>query len=149
MSMRMDETDSQIIALLSRDGRTNNNEIAKKLGISEGTVRNRIKKLVESGVLRVTGLVSPDTIQDRQLFLLGVNIAASRDLTTKAQEIVDLPNVKSVSITTGRYDLIVEVWTDAKYGMIQFISEEMAKIDGIISTESFLTMKNYNKWINP
>ena len=51
-------------------------------------------------------------------------------------------------ITTGHYDLIVELWLPSKHGLIDFISGHMAAIDGIVATESFLVMKSMKKWIS-
>ena len=143
----IDETANSIISMLRDDARVTNKEIAKKLGISEGTVRNRIRLLVDNGELKLTGLTSPDKDPGKQLVVLGVTLAATKDLQEKAAEIANLPNVKNTSITTGRYDLMVEIWVDVKYGMINFLSSSLSEIDGIVSTESFIIMKSYNKWI--
>ncbi len=143
----LDKTAINIIELLKHDARISNKEIAGKLSISEGTVRNRIKALLDEGQLKLAGLTSPDKNQEKQLVLLGVSLAASKDLQNKAEEIAELPDVKSTSITTGRYDLLVEVWVDVKYGLINFLSDSLSKVDGVVSTESFIIMKSFNKWI--
>ena len=145
--MLTDDSDRRIITVLNTDGRINNKEIADKLGISEGTVRNRIRKLTDAGLLRVAGLINPDDSPDKQLMLLGVNIASSKDLAKKATEIALLDGVQSAYITAGRYDIMVEVWIDAKGGLIKFLSQTLATVSGINSTESFLIMKSFNKWI--
>lgn len=145
--MPADAVDRRIISVLNAEGRINNKEIAAKLGISEGTVRNRVRKLTDEGLLRVAGLINPDDSPDKQLMLLGVNIACSRDLAKKAAEIARLEGVQSAYITAGRYDIMVEVWLDAKGGLIKFLSKTLASVEGITSTESFLIMKSFNKWI--
>ena len=145
--MLTDDSDRRIITVLNTDGRINNKEIADKLGISEGTVRNRIRKLTDAGLLRVAGLINPDDSPDKQLMLLGVNIDSSKDLDKKATEIALLDGVQSAYITAGRYDIMVEVWIDAKGGLIKFLSQTLATVSGINSTESFLIMKSFNKWI--
>jgi Lrp/AsnC family transcriptional regulator for asnA, asnC and gidA len=145
--MIADETDREIIRILNQDGRITNNDIATRLNVSEGTVRNRIKKLSDAGLLKVAGLINPDDSPDKQLMLLGVNITSSKDLTKKAAELAKLPNVESAYITAGRYDIMVEVWIDAKGGLIEFLSKTLAKVEGIASTESFLVMKSFNKWL--
>ncbi|OGV52994.1 MAG: hypothetical protein A2017_09670 [Lentisphaerae bacterium GWF2_44_16] len=146
--MTLDPLDKKLISILNRNGRENNSDIARELSISEGTVRNRIKKLTDSGILKVSGLLNPDTVPEKQLVFLGVKIAVSKDLRNLAEKISVLEGVQAAYITTGRYDIIVEVWLNVKYGLIQFLSETLASIDGITSTESFLIMKSYNKWIS-
>ncbi|MDD5728178.1 MAG: Lrp/AsnC family transcriptional regulator [Victivallales bacterium] len=143
----MDKTDKKIISILNDDGRANNNYIARELDMSEGTVRNHIKKLSGSGILRVAGGVNPDKIPDKQFFILGVKVAASKDITNIAAAIAEFDEVLSVCITTGRYDLIAEVWLPVKNGLIDFISNRLAAVDGIVSSESFLAMKSLKKWI--
>ena len=145
--MDLDDIASGIIDLLRDDARKTNKEIARQLDISEGTVRNRIRQLVDAGMLKMAGLVSPDKIAGKQLALLGVTLAESRELQEKAKEIAALPGVLSAAITTGRYDLMVEVLVDVKYGLIDFLSNHLSQIDGIVATESFIIMKSYNKWV--
>ncbi len=143
----MDKLDKKIIALLSDDGRVSNNEIARILEVSEGTIRNRIRRMTEEGTLKVSGLVSPEAIEDKELVLLGVKVAVSRDLSAIAEKISQLPEVQAVSITTGRYDIVIEALLKLKHGPIDFLGNSLASIEGIVSTETFMVMKSYNKWI--
>lgn len=145
--MTPDALDRSLIAILNTNGHISNKDMAARLKISEGTVRNRIRKLTAGGRLRIAGLINPDHAPDKQLMLLGVNISCSRDLATKAAEIAQLEGVQSAYITAGRYDIVVEVWIDAKGGLIRFLSQTLARVNGITSTESFLIMKSFNKWI--
>ena len=145
--MQLDELDRRIVKLLGADGALNNNEVAKALDVSEGTVRNRVRKLRDCGALKVSGLVNPDAIPEKQVVFLGVKIAVSKDLERVARRLSELPGVLSVSITTGRYDLILEAWLNAKYGLIEFVSGSLASVEGIVSTESFMTMRSYGKWV--
>ncbi|MFP4012045.1 MAG: Lrp/AsnC family transcriptional regulator [Spirochaetaceae bacterium] len=105
-SRQPDKTDWRIIDLV-RSGVVSNSAIAAELGLSEGTVRQRIKRMKESGVLAFRGLIDPDVLTNRQLTLIGANVAETRLLDAKAEEISRLPNVLSVSIASGRFDLIV------------------------------------------
>lgn len=145
--MTFDDTDKKILKLLGEDGRITNNDIARKLSISEGTVRNRIKKLESSGFMKIMGLINPDKVTDKQLVFLGVKVALSKDLAATAEKIAKLSNVKAVYISTGRYDIVVEAWLDVKFGLVNFLSGSLATINGIVSTESFLIMKSFKRWI--
>lgn len=145
----MDKLDKKIISVLARDGRISNNEIARMLDISEGTVRNRIRHLTESGMLKVTGMVAPEAVEDRELVLLGIKVSVSKNLTNIAARIAQLPEVQSVHITTGRYDIMAEAVLKVKYGPIEFLSGPLAAIGGIVSTETFMVMKSFKKWIIP
>lgn len=143
----LDDIDRGIVAALRADGRTNNSVIAARLGIAEGTVRQRMRKLTEAGVVRVSALVNPEIISEHQLCMVGLKLADSKRLEAVATEISELPEVRSVAIVTGRYDLLSEVLVDSNHGLIRFLSESLAKVAGIESTETFLLLKTYDKWI--
>src|SRR6056297_1062871 len=99
--MKLDEIDYQIIEMLQTGERMSNNEIASRLSVTEGTVRNRIKKLTGGGFLSVRGLINPDKFHDRQLIFLGLTIAGSKDLETVSRRLSDLPSVRSVCVVSG------------------------------------------------
>jgi Lrp/AsnC family transcriptional regulator for asnA, asnC and gidA len=144
--MQPDDTDWKIISILKK-GAVPNNTIARKLGVSEGTVRARLKRLKEAGILRIRALINPDVLSNKQLVLVGVRVAESKMLERKAQELAGLENVLSVSIASGRYDLIAEVLVDSNRGLVRFLTEELSTIEGILTSESFIMLKSYNKYV--
>src|SRR6201999_3270230 len=119
-TLELDELDRGIIQALRADGRTNNSVIAAQLGIAEGTVRQRMKKLTDAGVVRISALVNPEIISEHQLCMVGLKLSESKRLESSAQEISALPEVRSVAIVTGRYDLLCEVLVDSNHGLIRF-----------------------------
>lgn len=144
--MQPDETDWKIINIL-QEGYVPNNNIARELGISEGTVRARLKKLKEAGILEVRALINPDVLENKQLVLVAMRVAESKLLDLKAEELSHLKNVLSVSIASGRYDLIAEVLLDSNRGLVQFLTEELSSVEGILASESFIMLKNYHKFV--
>jgi len=145
--LSLDEVDRGIIAALRADGRAGNSAVAKQLGVTEGTVRQRIKKLLEAGLLRVTALVNPEIMPDHQLCLLGIKVDESKQLEARARAVSERPEVRSVAIVTGRYDLLVEVLVPSNHGLIQFLADSLALVPGIESSETFLLLKTYDKWV--
>jgi Lrp/AsnC family transcriptional regulator for asnA, asnC and gidA len=144
--MQPDETDWKIINIL-KEGYVPNNTIARELGISEGTVRARLKKLKEAGILQIRALINPDVLENKQLVIVAMRVAESKLLDTKAEELSHLKNVLSVSIASGRYDLIAEVLLDSNRGLVQFLTEELSTVEGILASESFIMLKNYGKYV--
>jgi Lrp/AsnC family transcriptional regulator for asnA, asnC and gidA len=144
--MQPDETDWKIIDILQK-GYVPNNTIARELNISEGTVRLRLKKLKDSGIMEVKALINPDVLENKQLALVAMRVAESRLLESKAEEVSCLENVLSVSIVSGRYDLIAEVLVSSNRGLVKFLTEQLSIITGIVHSESFLILKSYNKFI--
>jgi len=144
--MELDETDWKIIRVL-QGAWAPNNTVAGELGISEGTVRARLKKLREAGVLEVKALINPDVLPNKQLAVIAMRVAESRLLERKAEEVSRLENVLSVSIASGRYDLIAEVLVDSNRGLVRFLTEELSSVEGVVSSESFLMLKSYGKFV--
>jgi Lrp/AsnC family transcriptional regulator for asnA, asnC and gidA len=144
--MQPDETDWKIIDTL-KEGWVPNNTIARKLGVSEGTIRTRLKRLKDAEIMTVRALINPDVLANKQLVHVAMNVAESRLLENKAAEIARLSNVLSVSIASGRYDLIAEVLVDSNKGLVLFLTEELSQIQGITRSESFIMLKNYNKFV--
>ena len=142
----LDETDRAIVERLRRGNETNI-DLARKLGVSEGTVRQRLKRLRDSGVLRVAAGINPDALGNQQAAIVAVNVAKASLLERKAREIADLPHVLSVSIVSGRYDLMAEVLVDSNHGLVEFLTGELAAVDDVSATESFLLLKSYGKFV--
>lgn len=144
--MQPDETDWKIINLLS-EKHQHNITVAKKLGLSEGTIRQRIKKMQDAGILKIKALRDPDILENQQLAIVAAKIAQANLLDKKAKEITKLESVLSVSIISGRYDILIEVLVDSNKGLVKFLTEDLSQIKGISSTESFVTLKSYNRWV--
>ena len=144
--MNPDKTDWKIINAL-RNEHTSNNALARQMGVSEGMIRNRIQRLRDAGILTVRTLINPETLADSQLAVIAVNVAETRLLDEKAREISNLEGVLSVSIVSGRYDLIAEVLVNSNHGLVQFLTEQLSTVQGVSSTETFLLLKSYGKYV--
>lgn len=140
--MELDEINISIIHHL-KDGRKSYKEIAADQNITVNTVKSRVSKLVKEGVLDIVGLVDPDTIPRHQVVIVGVKLA-SMDLVKKGEAFSELKGVVSVSVVTGRFDLILVVFLKEGFELLEFYSEEVSRIDGVQSVETFVTYKNYN-----
>jgi len=116
--MKIDEINVSIINHL-RDGRIPFKKIAEELGVSEGTIRSRVKKLQEEGVLEITGLINPDALPDKYVVMVGVRLK-DMDLVKKAEEFSTLNGVISVCVVTGRFDLMLTVMLKKEFGMLEF-----------------------------
>ena len=144
--MKIDNVDLNIMRCLEENGRVPNNEIAGRLSLSEGTVRNRIQKLLNNNLLRVKGLTNPNIRDDKVLFFILVKVAMHKDWANIGEKLSQTPEVKSVSMVTGRFDIILEVFLPREQ-IMHFISEQISDIKNILSTESLLVVKSHEKWI--
>ena len=138
----MDETDIAIIKEL-KDGRISFKIIAETLGLAEGTVRSRVRRLRADGVLQITGQVDPEALDDHSVVLVGVRLN-DMDLVKKGEEFSRLRGVMSVCVVTGRFDLIVTVVLEKNFGILEFYTEEASKIDHVQSVETFVVYKSFD-----
>ena len=140
--LKIDETDIDIIRHL-QDGRKSFKRIAEELSLAENTVRSRVTKLIESGVLQITGSVVPGSIPGHSVVFIGVKLQ-TMDLVKKGREISKLKGVVSVSVVTGQYDLILLVFLKEEFNLLEFYTEQLSRIKGIRSVETFVVYKDYN-----
>jgi len=140
--LHLDRLNRSIIGHL-QDGRKSFKKIATSLDISENTVKARVRRLEEEGVLKIAGYVDPESMEGHQIVYIGVKLK-DMDYIAKGEEISRLRRVVSVGVVMGRYDLMVTVHLKHGFGYLEFLSEELSKIDRIESIESFLVYKGCN-----
>jgi Lrp/AsnC family transcriptional regulator for asnA, asnC and gidA len=140
--MQIDATNLAIINHL-KDGRASFKKIAEELSLAEGTVRSRVKKLTDEGVLSISGLVNPEALPDQQIVMVGVRVKGM-DLVTKGEEFSRLRSVISVCVVTGQFDLIVTAMLSKDFGLLEFFTQEVATIDNVRSIETFVVYKSFN-----
>ncbi len=133
----LDTFDYQIIAALKEDGRMPFAEIARRLDVSPGMVRERYHRLVETGVLQVVAVTKPTSIGYRMMTLIGIKVDASR-LQEIAGEIAAFDEVVYLVICTGTYDMLAEVVCRDSDALLRFITERLHRVQGIRDTETFV-----------
>lgn len=144
--MQPDEIDWKIIENIRQEHK-NNNAIARELGVSEGMIRQRLKKLKDAGVVKISGLINPDVLENKMLALIGVTISDSSLMQEKAEEIASFSEVLSVSVSTGRYDFMIEILVESNNGLVGFLTETLSSVKGITDTETFVMLKTYGKYV--
>jgi Lrp/AsnC family transcriptional regulator for asnA, asnC and gidA len=141
-SMKVDDLNISIIRHL-QEGRKSYKIIAKDLGVSENTVRSRVGKLEEEGILDIVGLVDPEAVPRHRVVVVGVKLT-TMDLVKKGEEFSRVRGVVSVSVVTGRFDLILVVLLKEGFGLLEFYTEEVSQLSGVQSVETFVVYKSYN-----
>lgn len=140
--MNIDDVNIAIMKHL-RDGRKSFKKIAEELALSENTVRSRVNRLQEEGVLNIAGLVDAEALPGHRVVMVGVKLG-SMNLVKKGEEFSGLKGVVSVSVVTGRFDLILIVLLKEGFGLLEFYTEEVVKISDVRSVETFVVYKGYN-----
>jgi Lrp/AsnC family transcriptional regulator for asnA, asnC and gidA len=137
---RLDNIDQFIIEAMRKDGREAFAQIAEKLNVSPGMVRQRYNRLVELGYLKVVAVTNPLMMGMRTMALIGIRTDGKKMLQV-ADEISMLDEIIYLVVVSGRYDIICEVFCRDHEDMLKFLTEKLAKIDGIRETESFIHLK--------
>ncbi len=141
---KLDETNKAIIRQLN-DGRKAYSAIAEELSITENTVRSRVNKLIDEGVLHITGLVNPEYLPEVQVVVMGVKLK-TLDLGRKAEEFSRLKGVVSSIVVTGRYDLMIHVLLseEENLSLLDFFKHELSKVPEISEVETFVVYQSHN-----
>lgn len=136
----LDEFDREIIRLLQRDGRMPFLTIANQLGLAEGTVRRRVAKLLDEGLLRIVGIANPFKIGMQTVAIVGLKVDRGR-IEQIAKELSALSEVRYVALSTGNYDLVIEVVVSSNDELLTFLVETLAEIEGINNTGTSIVLK--------
>ena len=135
----MDELDRKIIALLQQDGRASNAQIAREVGVSEGTVRRRLRKLLDEEVVRVVAVPNLEKLGTTTTALIGMQTGPGKS-DAVADSLIDLPEAHYVAVTTGAYDVFVWAGLDSAESLGQFLRTRIGTIDGVQRTETFVNL---------
>lgn len=138
----LDRTDREIIGLLQYDGRMPYTEIAGKLGMSEGAVRRRVKRLTEEGLLQVVGIVEPQLMDWNAAGMIGVNVQSGQ-MDKAAEAIGKFPEVTYLFMASGGFDLFVEVYCRNREHFVEFLNQKLQQVPGVTRTETFMILKMY------
>ena len=146
-SLVLDDLDFQILSFLQQDGRMSFTVIAEKLKVSIGTVRTRFNKMIEDGTVNIIGRVDPDKVGFRCYAHIAVFVRPATFKEKVAQKIAKLPEVSFLAMTSGDYDLEVDVMCRDNNHLVNFVNE-ISKIDGVNQTKTSIYFKVY-KYAQP
>jgi len=141
----IDELDKMILNILQEDGRASYSEIARRLKVPESTVRLRVRKLVERGIIRkFAALINPFKAGYSIVAFISVDVEPSR-VKKAAEELSKLPEVDVLGIATGAHDILMQVTVRDLQELENFLIEKLGRIEGIRSTETSI-LTSVRKW---
>ena len=143
----LDKLDFEILSFLQEDGRMSFTVIAQKLGVSIGTVRTRFNKLIEDGTVNIIGRVNPGKVGFRSYAHIAVFVRPATLRDKIAQAISTMPEVSFLAMTSGDYDLEVDVMCRDNNHLVDFVNE-ISKIEGVHQTKTTMYFKVY-KYAQP
>jgi Lrp/AsnC family transcriptional regulator, regulator for asnA, asnC and gidA len=136
----LDDLDKAIIRCLQLDGRRPYAQVGRELKVPEATVRQRAERLISRGVVQVVGVTDPLAMGFQQPALIGIKVDPAK-LEQIAEKIAELDEVTYLVVTAGRFDLMCEVVCADNEHLMRVLTEELAKIRGIRSTETMVELR--------
>ena len=135
----MDDLDTKIIAILQEDGRASNAGIAREDGVSEGTVRRRLRRLVQEEYIRVVAMLDPGRMGYSSEALVGIQVDPDK-VDTVADGLARLEEVSWVSVTTGAFDIFAWATLQSAEALGIFLRTKVGAIPGVRRTETFVNL---------
>jgi Lrp/AsnC family transcriptional regulator for asnA, asnC and gidA len=135
----VDDLDRQLIGLLKIDGRASNAQIAREVGVSEGTVRRRVRALIRGDLVKVMAVPNLEKLGYATTALIGVQTVPGR-LDEVGEAIARLAEAHYVATTTGSYDILVWAGFASAEGLDNFLRQEIGAIAGVRRAEAFVNL---------
>jgi Lrp/AsnC family transcriptional regulator for asnA, asnC and gidA len=131
---QLDAIDEELIRQLQVDGRRPYTQLAKGVGLSEAAVRQRVQRLLESGVMQVVAVTDPLSLGLRRQAMVGIKVQG--DVRHVADVLAKLDEVVYVVLTAGSVDLLAEVVVASDEDLLHLLNESIRSIPGVVATET-------------
>lgn len=134
----LDDIDRAIVDWLSRDARISNRQVATELGVTEGTVRARIKRMEEEKLIRITAVTNIDRFSDAALAYIWIEVERSNQTHEVAKALAAIPELGFVGVMLGRSDILAITMVRNTEHLAEFMHKHISCINGVRRTESTL-----------
>jgi Lrp/AsnC family transcriptional regulator for asnA, asnC and gidA len=135
----VDELDRKLIQELQKSGRQSYVAIARTLGVVEGTVRKRVKDLLDRNIMKIVAAPNLRELGYNFISIMGLQVRMA-DLRKVAENLAQKPNVCYLAFVTGRYDLMAVIMTRSSEELSHFIEKEISAVPSILRTETFVNL---------
>jgi Lrp/AsnC family transcriptional regulator for asnA, asnC and gidA len=145
-TVQLDEVGKAILKQLQEDGRRSYTAIGEAVGLSEAAVRQRVKALTESGALQIVAVADPITLGLGVLATIGVRVAG--DAREAAEAISQIDEVDYCVLTSGRFDLLVEMVCRDYEHLLSLINDRIRTIPDVVETETSICLRVHKQTYN-
>ena len=135
----LDDVSKKIIEQLQQDGRRPYAAIALSVGLSEAAVRQRVQRLVKSGVVQIVAVTNPLHVGFSRQAMIGIRVDGPLDPVVSAISALD--EVAYVVITAGSFDVLAEVVCEDDEHLLRILNQHIRTIEGVRSTETFVYLE--------
>lgn len=142
---KIDDLDLTILSELSEDAAISVPKLSKKIKVNSSVVYSRIKRLIKRKLIeRFTIVVNDAELGFGVKALTGINMD-SKKRDNVINELFKIDGVREIAEVTGRFDILVTMYARSLDDMHKIVSDKIGRIDGVLSSESFIEMKTRNK----
>ena len=135
----LDDVSKAIIEQLQQDGRRSYGSIGKAVGLSEAAVRQRVQRLLDSGVMQIVAVTDPMQVGFPREAMVGITV--SGDIEQVAAELERLPEVNYLVICAGGFDVLAEVLAEDDDHLLAVINDRIRSLPGVLRAEAFVYLK--------
>jgi Lrp/AsnC family transcriptional regulator for asnA, asnC and gidA len=140
----VDQIDRQMIRILQRNGRGSNAQVAREVGVSEGTIRRRLKRLMQEELITVVAYPHPEKFGYGTEALVAVQVDPERTQEV-ASKLSALTETSWVAVTTGAFDIFTWVALGSSEQLGDFLSKEIRTVPGVRRTETFVSLNSHKR----
>jgi Lrp/AsnC family transcriptional regulator for asnA, asnC and gidA len=138
-SQPLDDISKQLVEALQTDGRRSYADLAKSVGLSEAAVRQRVRRLLDDGVMQIVAVTDPATVGFSRQAMVGIK--AQGDLRDIARRLSSLPELEYVVLCAGSFDILVELVCEDDERLLSLLDESIRSIEGVRETETFIYLR--------
>jgi Lrp/AsnC family transcriptional regulator for asnA, asnC and gidA len=138
-ALSLDDIDKRIIEQLQQDGRRPYTQMAPAVGLSEAAVRQRVQRLIDAGVMQIVGVTDPRTLGFGRQAMIGLTVEG--DTRVVADAVAAMSEVVYVVLTTGSFDVLVEVVVEDDEHLLELINDRIRAVAGVRTTETFTYLR--------
>lgn len=142
----LDDVSKRIIEQLQEDGRRSYVTIGKAVGLSEAAVRQRVQRLVESGVMQIVAVTDPLQLGFAREAMVGVKVDG--DLTRVTEAMAAMDEITYVVATAGGFDVLAEIVCGNDEDLLDLVNGRIRALPGVRSTETFVYLKLFKQHYN-
>jgi Lrp/AsnC family transcriptional regulator for asnA, asnC and gidA len=142
----LDDVSKAIINALQQDGRRSYSAIAESVGISEGAVRQRVQRLMNTGVMQIVAVTDPTELGFGREAMIG--ICCSGSSIQVAERLTQIDAIDYVVLTAGRFDIVVEVVCEDDAQLLEILNAQIRSLPGVYLAETLVYLKTLKQQYN-
>ncbi len=138
----LDDWDLKILDIITKNARIPFKDVAKEVGISRAAVHQRVKRMVDLGVIVGSGYhIDPKKVDFKTCTYIGIFLEKGGLFSEVVTKLEDIPEIVECHYTTGAYAIFIKVYAKDNEHLKSILSNQIQKIQGVASTETFISLE--------